>query len=261
MQILPLGPKFCTTTSKVNELTKKVQTEDHVLNSYDNADLFKSTVLNCCLDYINKIPSFRNLLYKEHLKQLIEVKGSENVIMTRPDKFSGIVLMNESDYLIKLWVILSDDEKLQKQSQQKDLNEQTERRQTITLQKMENESTLNSKLYEQLRSSGSTKPCMYGYPKVHKQDVSFHLILGMTDSTYHSVAKRLVEIIGLCKKLSRYNHCGKLDFVDSITDVAEKKMVSLDIVSLFTSVPLTVTVYFLCDYIQSSSINVGIPIR
>ncbi|CAH8860275.1 unnamed protein product, partial [Trichobilharzia szidati] len=201
MQILALGPKFCDATSKVNELNTKVQfenlidqTKDLTPISYENADLFKSTVLSCCLDYINKKPSLRNVLSKEHRKQLKELKDNENLIITRPDKGSGIVLMNKSDYLNKLLVILSDEKKFQKQSPQKDPTEQTELQLTKILKKMKDESVISSKLYEQLRPSGSTTPRMYGLPKVHKQDVPLRPILDMIDSPYHTIAKWLVEI-------------------------------------------------------------------
>ena len=48
------------------------------------------------------------------------------------------------------------------------------------------------------------------------------------------------------------------EFVSHIKDInaAGKRMLSLDVSSLFTNVPLTETIDFLCNYIDENNINV-----
>ena len=51
------------------------------------------------------------------------------------------------------------------------------------------------------------------------------------------------------------------DFVEAIRDmnVDGKQMLSLDVTSLFTCVPLTETIDFLCNYIRTHNIQIPMP--
>ncbi|VDP99715.1 unnamed protein product [Trichobilharzia regenti] len=123
MQLLSLGRRLSGAPSKLSELNIKVQLKnlisqmnDLVTMSYDSAEHFKSNVLNCCFDCVNKTPRLHNILAQERLKQLNELKSNENLIITRLGKGPGIVRLNKSDYVKKLSLILSEDNKFQKQT-------------------------------------------------------------------------------------------------------------------------------------------------
>ncbi|KAA3677128.1 uncharacterized protein DEA37_0002468 [Paragonimus westermani] len=84
----------------------------------------------------------------------------------------------------------------------------------------------------------------------------------MCNSTYHVVAQWLVEILEpVNREVNKYDFRDTFEFVDSIShlNVLNKKMISLGVSSIVMNVPLVETIQFLCDYIESHRINVGLP--
>ena len=99
-------------------------------------------------------------------------------------------------------------------------------------------------------------------PKVHKDGVPLRPILDMTNSPYHAIAKWLNSILDpIRKSLSIYSVKDTFEFIECIKNinVKGKSMLSLDVTSLFTNVPLNETILFLCNHIDNNHIDLGIP--
>ena len=89
------------------------------------------------------------------------------------------------------------------------------------------------RLYQRLRNSSEVTPKIYGLPKVHKPDVSLRpIVLFYTHPTYQ-----------LSRRLSSHVQNSR-DFMNFITDqqLNQKVLVSFDVVSLFTNVPMDLAV-------------------
>nr|CAH8859853.1 unnamed protein product [Trichobilharzia regenti] len=271
MQVLSLGPKFCHVSSKTNELYTKVQFENLMSQTPDlsptsekDLDQFKASILDSCYKYIRTQPSHRYLLTKEHRRQLKQLQENKDVILVRPDKGSGIVVMNRSDYNEKLTNILSDKTKFFESPNQKDTTERTENLLTKLLKRMKEDSVITQEVYEQIRPCSSTIPRLYGLPKVHKENVPLRPVIEMVNSPYHQIAKWLADILEPVKRhMTRYSLKDTFDFIDSVKDVNvyEGQMISLDVASLFTSIPLTETICFICNYIETNNVEVPLPIN
>ncbi|CAH8597522.1 unnamed protein product [Schistosoma rodhaini] len=84
----------------------------------------------------------------------------------------------------------------------------------------------------------------------------------MYNSPYHKTAKWLVQILEPLHKLV-VNKSVKdvFDFISKVEhmNLSGKRMISLDVASLFTNVPLTETIDFVCQQLHEKQINVGIP--
>ena len=50
-------------------------------------------------------------LSKEELAVIRELRRNENVVISRPDKGNGVVVLNKADYLKKMEAILADEKK------------------------------------------------------------------------------------------------------------------------------------------------------
>ena len=50
-------------------------------------------------------------LDKEHLAALRELRGNDDIVITRPDKGNGVVVPNKKDYVAKMHTILGQEEK------------------------------------------------------------------------------------------------------------------------------------------------------
>nr|CAH8842106.1 unnamed protein product [Trichobilharzia regenti] len=121
---------------------------------------------------------------------------------------------------------------------------------------------ISGDIYDQIRPTGSIIPRLYGLPKVHKVGLPLRPILDMSGSPYHSIAQWLADILEpVRKQLCTYSLRDTFQFIECIqdTNVSNKIMLSFDIESLFTNVPLTETVCFICRYIDDNHLDIGIP--
>ena len=106
--------------------------------------------------------------------------------------------------------------------------------------------------FERILPTRTTIPRLYGLPKIHK-GVLLCLILDMEHSPYHALAQWLARLLKpVQQSLASHSLEDTFHFVETIDamNVTGKKMMSLDVSSLFTNVPLGETVDFIIDYIS-----------
>ena len=189
-------------------------------------------------------------LRKEHLRTISELKRDNNIILTRPDKGNGVVVLNRDDYNKKMLAILSDTDKFERIGEVETHDNTTlqERAlQAYLLRAMKN-GHITAEVYEEIRPVGSTRPRMYGVPKVHKVGTPLRPILSMTNAPQHQMARWLVRVLTpVVDKYSKHTIKDTFEFCDHIekfaaqSDATDLFLCSFDITSLFTNVPLEET--------------------
>ena len=116
-----------------------------------------------------------------------------------------------------------------------------------------NEGVLSPAEYKRLYPRGATIPRLYGIPKTHKDNVPMRPILSMTKTAYEPLSKWLAEKL---RPIETHfsQHCVKdsFDFVDVLRGTNTRSpfpapssstvMVSYDVSSLFTNVPVLETI-------------------
>ena len=98
--------------------------------------------------------------------------------------------------------------------------------------------------------------------KVHTSGFPLQLILDMSGSSLPIMAKWLGGILKtLQNSVVKYNIQDSSELVERIKHCTTngKRMLSLDVSSLFTSVPLLETVNFVCQMIDTLKIDIGLP--
>ncbi|MGL5707589.1 MAG: hypothetical protein ACRDDF_04915, partial [Aeromonas sp.] len=228
------------------------QTRDLIAVSDTELAHFKSTLVDCCHQYrASQLPQ-NKLLKREHLEAIKELRGNKDILITRPDKGDGIVIMNKSDYVEKLNNILSDRNKFQPLTT-KDNCSTIEKQLTDCLKKLKNQNIISEAQLVKLKPTGTNTPRLYGLPKIHKQCTPLRPILDMSNSPYHSIAQWLAELLKpLQRKISSNTVDDTFGFIQNIEElnVDKKRMISLDVQSLFTNVPLLETVNYICDLLE-----------
>ncbi|BHF66006.1 hypothetical protein SprV_0200902000 [Sparganum proliferum] len=172
--------------------------------------------------------------------------------------------MDRKEYVAKLEAILSDRTKFSKSEKDRDRTEAVEGQLTAVLKVLHKEGHLSDKEYERLRPVGTAIPRMYGLPKIHKHGLPLRPIMDMRNSPYHTIAKWLVEKLKpLQSHLYPLSLKDSFEFVDAIKNinVAGRRMLSLDVASLFTNVPVAETINYLCDVIRDTNYPVGMPLE
>ncbi|CAH8616866.1 unnamed protein product [Schistosoma rodhaini] len=271
LEVLALGLKFCDTRNRVNHMDKDIQfenlhrqTSDLVPTSNLELERFKASIIEYCYQFKHSRYNYRSILTKKHKEAISELINDENLIITKPDKGTGTVLLNRNDYIDKMNNILNDHRKFQKLNNQKDVDNKIENELTRSLKKLRDQQIIPPDIYESIKPIGTHLPRLYGLPKVHKRDIPLKPILDMYDSPYHTVAKWLVTVLKpLHKQLVK--HCIKdvFQFVEKIKNINIKglKMMSFDVTSFFTNVPFRETVEYICEQLREQEVVTTIPVE
>ncbi|MGL4493779.1 MAG: hypothetical protein ACRCT5_13160, partial [Tannerellaceae bacterium] len=269
LQVLSLGPKFCHKKPKENRLEEESQfeslceqTSNLVPTSTLAAEQFQSILVDSCYQYRHACDKKWNILTKSHKEELKKLQSNKDIILSRPDKGTGIVLMNKVDYISKMNFILNDRNKFQLLEDEKDQTDSAEKKLTHLLKSLHSRGHLSTTEFETLRPTGSITPRLYGLPKIHKDEAPLRPILDMKGSLYYSVSKWLAKVIEPIRKdLSKHSLKDSFEFVDRIKEknLKEMQMFSFDVASLFTNVPVIETVNYICEWVEQNPNIIRIP--
>ena len=233
------------------------QLEGCIPKSEQKAQDCKSNLAHLCRRYANLKPDMAGYpLNRQHFALIGELRKNHDLVITRPDKGNGVVLMQRSDYVDKMEQILGQKNKFRRIGDAVD-NDHTllqERALQAFLLRARNNGHISQEVYDRIRPVGSTGPRMYGLPKLHKQGVPLRPILSMVNAPQHAMAKWLTEVLQpVLNKYSEhvvkdsFQFCSTIQGFASERDVSQTFMCSFDIKSLFTNIPLNQTIQICLD--------------
>ena len=112
------------------------------------------------------------------------------------------------------------------------------------------EGKIDEALYNQLKPRGSQPARLYGLAKVHKKDIPVRPVLSMPGSAYHHVAQyvaKCLSVVPQCKiNASTKEIC---DTIRNMTLEEDEEIISLDVVSLYTNVPVAEAIEVCTGYL------------
>ena len=123
-------------------------------------------------------------LQRQYMDAARSLRALNNIIISRPDKGSGVVLLDKQNYLDKMHTILDDPSKFVLLGPVSDFDRtgNIETNLVSKLLKLKNGKKLPAAVYNLVRPSGSLRPRMYGLPKIHKPGTPLRPILSMIKS-------------------------------------------------------------------------------
>ena len=214
------------------------------LKSEETKSQIKAYLLYLANSYFyNYKPSPRILRQHRVLRNL---RKNKDIVVTKPDKGNGVVILDRKLYDNAIEEIISDSSKFEK------LNEDATLKREASLQrfllKLKPKNFFNEIEYDKLYPSGSAPARIYGAPKMHK----------FSSSDSFPKLRPIVSSIGtfnynrahfLCDLLSPlvptdYSCKDTFSFVSQIknANLSKKFLVSYDVTSLFTNIPLQETI-------------------
>ncbi len=217
---------------------------------YDVAHSFVGTPID--------LSDFR--MHKECFAAYKSLRDNQNIIVTKPDKGSGVVILNRCDYISKMTSILSDEAKFKHlgPAAQFDFTVNIEKAFQRRMYKWLKDKYITSEIYSYIRPTGSQRPKLYGLPKTHKSGYPLRPILSMINSPQHSLAKYLISVLQpVVDKFASYTVKDSFSFVELLQNktLASSYMCSFDVKSLFTNVPLAETIKICIDQLYHSDIT------
>ena len=180
----------------------------------------------------------------EWVKLMKNLAKNKNIVVTKPDKGNGVVLLNKSDYLEKMHDILSDRSKFSPiTSDPYAYILKNEDKINRVLRKLKTSGKIGDSAFHSIYSTGSKPGIMYGLPKVHKEGCPLRPILSAIGTHNYKLAKFLVPIINPITE-NEYSVKDSFSFVKEISELSVNDcvMASFDVKSLFTNIPLDETV-------------------
>ena len=138
-------------------------------------------------------------LSPEHMKTLNDLKRNKDIIITRPDKGRATVVLHKTDYVDKMMTILTDEAKFQKlgPTQDHDRTFKIETELQNYLKSLLHNQEISETAFNSSAPIGSTRPRMYGVPKIHKDHVPMRPILSVWFPAIPSVLMAL-SVVGTC---------------------------------------------------------------
>ena len=137
------------------------------------------------------------LMTKECFQAIKSLRTNEEILITKPDKGAGVVILNKNDYNDKIKAVLNDITKFFDLGPvtNKDNTAKIKSRIQRRLLQLRKESLISNQVYEAIQSTGSKRPRIFSLPKIHKKDVPLRPILSMTGSAQHQFAKWLTSLL------------------------------------------------------------------
>ena len=201
-----------------------------------------------------------NNLTKDEQQALKRLKNDNDIVMLPADKGRVTVVMDKTDYF----------DAFTTNKLTKNLNATLGRDPTPALQRKLNSKILTLKKtdafdtqrYYRLRCSVPQPPKLYGLPKLHKPGIPMRPIVSFCGSPTYQLSKYLTTILQPLTDKSRRKLQSTENFIDAIKTVQipdDYKLVSFDVKSLFTSIPLQLALHCTETAIQQSTIKLPLP--
>ena len=120
------------------------------------------------------------------------------------------------------------------------------------LKEMKNDGRIDEKTYNRLWPTGSQPARLYGLAKVHKLVVPLRPVLSMPGSVYHPIAVQVTEWLNVVTQCQINTSTKKIaDKLSTIELEENEEIISFDIVSLYTNVPVEEAIEVCTDLLYS----------
>ena len=252
-EVLSLGLSFGLPNLKLNfiqhffafekliiSVKNSIKSRSNLNNLLHNIGAIAYDSYNDFSKYKISFPKMPKCLYNA-LKSL---RSDNSIIITKPDKGRGTVVMNKKDYINKVENILNDTTKF------KQITEDTfkfitrlEDKLGRLLRKLLKLKIINNDTFNFVFKSGSSPGILYGLPKTHKKETPVRPVLSTIGTFNYNLAKFFVPLLEPITT-NIYSLKNSFEFVNDIKklNINKKVMASFDVESLFTNIPLNETI-------------------
>ena len=189
-------------------------------------------------------------------KAINQLKRNNDIVITKPDKGSGVVIMDKTEYLRLLSeASVSDTKKFSAVSKERPKTRGRPPKYYHLLLQKEKEleaivrRILPKEIADTVCLKGSRLAHLYGLPKTHKKNLSVRPILSSTATYNYPLAKWLDDKLKTLS-INNYTISDTLMFAEQLKELSfdeDDILVSYDVTSLFTNVPLDYTLDLLVE--------------
>ena len=188
-----------------------------------------------------------NNVSKQERRALNDLKKDQSRVIMKADKGNCFVVMDKSDYDNKMETLLNDRNTYELVSTAP--FRRIERNLNAMLLSLKKQKKIDEPTYRKLHSTDGTPPAIRGSIKHHKEGNPLRPIVTCIGSALYNTSKFLTDILSPLQNRNGYSVSNSLQFSNEVSDIRindDEVLVSFDVVSLFTAIPVNKA----CDYIK-----------
>lgn len=248
---MKLDPKFQIVPKYVKKEQIIASLESKLSNLIKDKPILENIRHNL-LKTLNNHNQIRPNLNKKQLDAIERLKNYDDIIITNADKGSKTVILNKADYNKKIHEILSDSSVYREIDH--DNTNYIANKLITRIKFYKSKNYIDFAIYRQVYPDNYSIPNVYGLIKIHKETNPARIICPYHEYPLSKFAKYLSNIITPTIRKSEYSLKDSKQFCEEIRKIKltkNDKMFSLDIVNLFTNIPLKKTI----EIIEKKLIN------
>ncbi|XP_055591284.1 uncharacterized protein LOC129743324 [Uranotaenia lowii] len=216
---------------------------ESVIQYHTQAQTIRFDISNAVTNHINYTNQSFHDDYEWIRKEMNDarkfLKDRPDLIVTKADKGKQIVVMKTEDYKSKINDLVNDSETYIELP--KDPTAKTLKRINALIDNWVSNKYIEQPVGRKLKLFHCNPPRAYGLPKTHKEGVPLRLIVSTIGTATYRMAKFLASILNGIVGKSKYHVNNSFQFAEEVREIApplETVLFSLDVVSLFTNVPV-----------------------
>lgn len=247
-QFLSLGSKFGLpiTRSRIHKGELLADIESIIYNvPIEYKDILRARTSNILTNYFlhgERTPPINHILTHTYIDTIKYFKNHKDdpLMIMNADKGQTTVIILKSQYRERAFSLLNDVATYSLLNS--DPTRTIQAKCNKMLKNLVDNEQISLDVYKQLVCYNGVSPKFYGLPKIHKVDCPLRPIVSFIGSPTYKLSSHIGKTlqIALCNK-TNYNVVDTFDFVEVINNVLLPPgyvLVSLDVISLFTNIPL-----------------------
>ena len=193
----------------------------------------------------------------QHFHETVSgLSNDKDIKVCKFDKGTGVCVLNSRDYFSKLDVIIDDSSKFETVvSKRANAKHPVLKRQEMVKDSLNRllKNHIPDDLLQELTPKGSSPGKLYGMCKIHKKDNPMRPVVSMIGTAEYQLAKYLDSLIkpNLPQTFMLNSTPDFLEKLNKFEIQPGDKMISFDVCSLFTNIPLLETIQIIADYLYS----------
>ena len=189
-------------------------------------------------------------------------RKNRDIVITKPDEGNGVVILDQKLYKDAIQKLILDTSQFKKLNENPILTREASLQRFLHMLKQKN--FFNENEYDKLYPSGSAPARIYGTPKMHKFSSidsfpKLRPIVSSRGTFNYNLARFLCDLLSPLVP-NDYSCKDTFSFVSQVknANLSQKSLVSYDVTSLFTNVPLKETIDIAINLIFNPNPNLNI---